>query len=63
MVPTKLFRAIRPKSPIGQDASAFPLLRLAGTVLPPTGCDTRRRKLGYPLGHDITGNISDVVVP
>ena len=27
MVPTKLFRAIRPKSPIGQDASAFPLLR------------------------------------
>ena len=31
--------------------------------LPPTGCDTRRRKLGYPLGHDITGNISDVVVP
>jgi hypothetical protein len=35
MVPAKLFRAIRPGSPIEQDASAFPLL----TPLPaPTGC-------------------------
>jgi hypothetical protein len=30
MVPTKLFRAIRPGSPIGQDASAFPLLTRCG---------------------------------
>jgi len=30
MVPTKLFRAIRPGSPIGQDASALPQLTRCG---------------------------------
>ena len=50
MVPTKLFRAIRPGSPIGQDASAFPLLTHCGdaTWLRQFAIASQIAKSGHP---------------